>query len=125
MIANRHRILRRGRNFGDFLVGDSEAVPVKRGMFFMCINTNIARQFEFIQQTWMQSPKFGGLRTDRDPLLGRAAMEGEQPTMMTVPTEPLRARVGLSRFVDVKGGAYFFLPGRRALKAIAWMAARK
>jgi len=124
VIANRHRILRRGRNFGAFLEGDSEAVPVKRGMFFMCINTNIARQFEFIQQTWMQSPKFGGLRTDRDPLLGRAAMAGEQPTMMTVPTEPLRARVGLSRFVDVKGGAYFFLPGRRALKAIAWMATR-
>ena len=52
-------------------------------------------------------------------------MAGEQDSKMTVATTPLRARVGISRFVQVRGRAYFFLPGRRALKAIAWMAMRK
>jgi hypothetical protein len=38
----------------------------------------------------------------------------------TVPEDPLRTRIhGLSRFVHVKGGAYFFLPGMAALRYLA------
>lgn len=135
IIADRHRILRRGRNFGDFIAegsfDDDDPSREKRGMFFMCVNTNIARQFEFIQQTWLQSQKFGGLRSDRDPLLGReppfTGRPEEKPPApsMTVATPPLRARVPIAPFVTVRGGGYFFVPSLRAMKLFAWLAARK
>ena len=40
--------------------------------------------------------------------------------MFTIPGEPFRTRVaGLPEFVTTLGGAYFFLPGRRALRYLA------
>ena len=41
-----------------------------RGLHFICFNTHIGRQFEFIQHTWMNNPKFDGLYEDDDPLVG-------------------------------------------------------
>ena len=38
-----------------------------RGLHFICFNTHIGRQFEFIQHTWINGPKFDGLYTDDDP----------------------------------------------------------
>jgi len=38
----------------------------------------------------------------------------------TVQSESLRTRVsGVPRFISVKGGAYFFLPGLKALRRLA------
>ena len=40
--------------------------------------------------------------------------------IMTMPADPLRTRVlHLGRFVTVKGGAYFFMPGLRALRYLS------
>jgi Dyp-type peroxidase family len=115
--ANRHRILRRGRSYGprisDHMVDDGK----KRGLLFICLNADIERQFEFVQQTWMNNPVFGGLDGEVDPLVGNLP-KGD--CVFTVPDHPLRRRVhNLSRFVSVKGGAYFFLPSIRALKYLA------
>jgi deferrochelatase/peroxidase EfeB len=33
----------------------------ERGLHFICLNANISRQFEFIQNTWINNNKFGGL----------------------------------------------------------------
>jgi len=41
-----------------------------RGLHFICFNTQIGRQFEFIQHTWLNSPKFDGLYEDDDPIVG-------------------------------------------------------
>ena len=117
--ANRHRILRRGRSYGyrlaDPLVDDS----AERGLHFICLNSDIERQFEFVQQTWINNPVFGGLTGEVDPLVGSLAKVGDD-ALFTVPDEKLRTRVhGLSRFVTVKGGAYFFLPSIRALRYLA------
>jgi deferrochelatase/peroxidase EfeB len=81
----------------------------------MCVNTNIRRQFEFIQQTWSNNPKFDGLYEDKDPIIGdQPADEGGT---FTIPERPMRRRlVQLQRFVEVRGGEYFFLPGVRALR---------
>jgi hypothetical protein len=39
---------------------------------------------------------------------------------MTIPKRPIRKRItGLPAFTTVKGGAYFFLPGIRALRFLA------
>ena len=38
----------------------------------------------------------------------------------TIQAEPVRKRItGVSRFVNVRGGAYFYLPGIAALRVLA------
>ncbi len=75
------------------------------------------RQFEFIQQSWLNNPKFNGLYDERDPL--SSAIAGGD-AMITMQAKPVRERLhGLPRFVTVRGGAYFFLPSIRALKFLA------
>ncbi len=115
--ANRHRILRRGRSYGvrpeDRRVDDG----VPRGLHFLCLNADIERQFEFVQQTWINNPVFGGLDGEVDPLVGNLSKGDE---IFTVQADPLRRRVhNLERFITVKGGAYFFLPSIRALRYLA------
>jgi deferrochelatase/peroxidase EfeB len=92
-----------------------EAEP-ERGLHFICLNTSLARQFEFVQSTWLYNPKFGGLYDDRDPLV---APRGGAASF-TVPATPVRRRLsGLPQFVTVCGGGYFFLPGVRAVRYLA------
>ncbi len=115
--ANRHRILRRGRSYGvrpqDRRVDDG----VPRGLHFLCLNADIERQFEFVQQTWINNSVFGGLNGEVDPLIGNLNKGDE---IFTVQADPLRTRVhNLQRFVTVKGGAYFFLPSLSALRYLA------
>jgi Dyp-type peroxidase family len=123
-----HRLLRRGRTYGK-PVADSlnpqemlttEATG-ERGLHFICICANIGRQFEFVQQTWMNNPKFNGLYSDTDPLVGDRAPGGvETATHFTEQAQPVRKRVtGLPNFVVVRGGAYFFLPSLRACRYLA------
>lgn len=113
--TRRRRILRRGRAYGEPLARfETEPERKERGLFFICLNTNIRRQFEFIQQSWLNNEKFGRLYEDQDPIVGDQAV-GAGATF-TIPVRPLRRRlVGLERFVQVRGGEYFFLPSRSAL----------
>jgi deferrochelatase/peroxidase EfeB len=118
-----HRILRRGREYGTDLDRRAALKPdapdPQSGLHFICLNANPARQFEFVQGAWMASAKFGGMSNEQDPLLGnRAPFPGTQPTdRFTRPTAegPSLVSTGLPQFVTVVGGAYFFLPGLRAL----------
>lgn len=123
-----HRILRRGREYGEdlFLPEALNSAPPndpERGLHFVCLNSNIARQFEFVQSAWCISTKFNGLTEESDPLLGnRAPVRGCPHTdTFSVPQENgLRRRfTGLPQFVFVRGGAYFFLPSLRALRYFA------
>ena len=123
--VSRHRILRRGALYGDPLPdGVLEDDGKSRGILFFCINTDISRQFEFVQQMWIDNPKFAGLYSDRDPLIGSnrdaSIPEGRGPWRVTIPQQPVRRRLAdLPRFVSVKGGAYFFLPSISALCFLA------
>jgi Dyp-type peroxidase family len=103
-VTDRHRIMRRGRKFTDTDGG--------QGLHFVALNGNLGRQFEFVQHTWLNNPKFGGLYDDVDPLIGPR----DDRSVFTVPARPVRRRfAGLPDFVTTVGGAYFFLPGIRAL----------
>src|SRR6185295_7390824 len=65
-LAAMHRIIRRGRPYEE--VGrDGQR---RRGFLFLAINANIGRQFEFIQQSWLNDPNFEGLEENRDPVVG-------------------------------------------------------
>ena len=123
-INRRHRILRRGREYGTQLTPDEalngDPVPggdEERGLHFICLNGNIARQFEFVNDTWLNDPKFAGLYDDADPLAGPSHPYGGTFTMQS---DGLRERVtNVPRFISVKGGAYFFLPGIAATRYLA------
>jgi Dyp-type peroxidase family len=121
--VNRHRLLRRGIQYGKPLLTKTDD-GVDRGILFFCVNADIKRQFEFVQQTWINNQKFADLYSDRDPICGNnkdplndnEAMEYN----MTIPSETVRERLkGIPRFVKVKGGAYFFMPSIPALNYLA------
>jgi len=123
-----HRILRRGREYGPELLPENALAPAppndpERGLHFICLNANISRQFEFLQNAWTVNTKFSGLTGESDPLIGiREAIPGCPITdNFTMQNDGgLRRRVsGLPQFVTVRGGAYFFLPGLRALRYFA------
>ncbi|MGH2792358.1 MAG: Dyp-type peroxidase [Actinomycetota bacterium] len=121
-IGKRHRILRRGRQFGSWVsplasTGERGADDDERGLYFMCLNANLARQFEFVQHTWINNPKFDGLYDDADPVVATRSTTGKS---FSLPAAPVRRRVtGVPSFVTVRGGAYFFLPGIRAVRYLA------
>jgi deferrochelatase/peroxidase EfeB len=110
--ANNHRILRRGRKFGPKLEDPREDDGAVRGLLFMCLNTDIDRQFEFVQQTWLLNSSFATLFQEVDPLVGPAGR-------MTIRDEPLRRIVSVDTFVRMAGGDYFFLPSLPALRFLA------
>jgi deferrochelatase/peroxidase EfeB len=130
--ARFHRILRRGREYGPGIVSRDEAAGQNAdsrhgtGINFLCLNVNVGRQFEFIQGAWLANAKFGALSGEQDPLLGNRepfpappiVAEGHATDGFSRPGAKLQCRYasGLPRFVAVRGGAYFFLPGLRALE---------
>ena len=105
-ISNRHRIARVGRQYKPEEGQDP-------GLLFMCLCADIERQFEFLQQTWLQSASFHGLDCERDPLLGDGAADACGYTVPS-PTGPIGLDA-LPSFVTTRGGGYFFLPGRRLI----------
>ena len=109
-ISNRHRIIRVGRQY----VPNEGEDP---GLLFMCLNGDIERQFEFVQQTWLKSPSFHGLACEKDPLLGDAE---RGVCSYTIPTRegPVRL-LPMQRFITTKGGGYFFLPGKRLIEYLS------
>ncbi len=105
-ISNRHRIIRVGRQY----VPQDDQKP---GLLFMCLNGDIERQFEFVQQTWVLSPTFHGLSREKDPLLG----DGETNECgFTIPSRDGPMRLSqVPRFITTRGGGYFFIPGKRLI----------
>jgi deferrochelatase/peroxidase EfeB len=120
-----HRILRRGREYGSKLTPEDALQPAppqdgEAGLHFFAINSNIQRQFEFIQAAWLMRTKFDGMTEESDPLLGNRTPVIGCPFTNTF-SAPLsggiRKRImGLPKFINVRGGAYFFLPGMSALR---------
>lgn len=123
-----HRILRRGREYGPELPPAEALQPAppgdpERGLHFICLNANIGRQFEFLQNAWLMNTTFADLRGETDPLVGtRTAVPGCPATAeFTLPRQGAAAErvTGLPQFVTLRGGEYFFLPGLRALRYLS------
>lgn len=127
-----HRLLRRGRSYGALLKPEDavkkDAPKAARGLQFICLVANIGRQFEFVQNAWMANSKFAGLQREQDPLLGHrqplhdgsSANEFHRPD----PNGPDRILGPVPQFVTVKGGAYFFMPGLKAIQYLANLPSR-
>ena len=119
-LTRRHRLIRRIRSYGEPFVSspDNHKPTGEIGLLFGCFNADISRQFEFIQYTWANYPKFKRLYADPDPFVGvRDNPLPGQEQNFTIPTETVNKTItGLQNFVNVKGGAYFFFPSISALK---------
>jgi Dyp-type peroxidase family len=120
-LINRRRITRRGLPYGRFVPeGEPVSDDEERGIIFMVLNASLSRQFEFVQQQWIQYGNDSHLGNDRDVLLGnhggsgRFVVQGEASL-----TNPPFVCSGLPDFVELRGGDYFFLPSITALGMIA------
>jgi deferrochelatase/peroxidase EfeB len=118
-----HRIVRRGREFGTWVPPDSAMQPdcpdPRSGLHFICLNANISRQFEFVQNAWLTSTTFDGIAGESDPVTGNRLplRSGRATDSFSLPQANGAARrlQSVPAFVTVRGGGYFFLPGVRAL----------
>lgn len=122
-----HRLIRRAREYGRKL-SPVEAMrpdapdPIS-GLHFLCLAANIARQFEFVQNSWLMNAKFNGMMDETDPLIGGRGVltDGRKADRFSRATKggPAEHYSGLPRFVRVRGGAYFFMPSLSAIRFLA------
>jgi Dyp-type peroxidase family len=120
-LVNRRRITRRGLPYGRFAAeGEPVSDTEERGVIFMALNASLSRQFEFVQQQWIQYGNDAHLGNDRDMLIGshgghgRFVVQGDASQ-----ANPPFICASLPDFVALRGGAYFFLPSITALGMIA------
>ncbi|MEL6601341.1 MAG: peroxidase [Pseudomonadota bacterium] len=117
-LNKRRRILRRGLPYGptELGVGDD---TTEQGVIFMVICASIFRQFEFVQQQWIQYGLDFNLVNNTCPLLG----DHTHHTRHSIPSDPKSGRPPyvmdkLKTFVETRGGDYFFIPSLTALRMI-------
>lgn len=113
---NRRRMIRRGATYGPPLAEDAPDDGVERGIAAFVICASLIRQYEFAQNVWVNDKNFHELGNERDPIIGNQ----DGTLEFKIPNRPIRKKItGLPNFTTVKGGAYFFLPGIRALRYLA------
>jgi Dyp-type peroxidase family len=111
----RQRIVRRGMPYGPpYGPGTEDA---ERGLVFIALNANLSRQFEVVQGSWLSDGRIFGLGRDRDPLTGGPQEDGKLVIQTSRP-QPPRILAPLPAFVTTRGGGYFFVPSRPALRAL-------
>lgn len=120
-LVNRRRVMRRGLPYGEYV---PEGHPVNdsddRGIIFMVLNASIFRQFEFVQQQWIEYGNDAHQGNDQDLLLGNHEGQGRFVIQGTTdPKNPPFICGGLPNFVELRGGDYFFMPSLTALAMIA------
>ena len=116
-LDNRRRILRRGLPYGE--VTDPSSDEGEHGIIFMAIGTSIERQFEFVQQQWINYGNDFKLANQRDPLLGNHDGKGDFMVEGSSAENPPFFCPRLPRFVTTRGGEYFFIPSITAIRMIA------
>lgn len=105
-------ITRRGIPYG------KQGSDDKKGLLFMCFQSNLKRQFTFIQRTWVNSPGFPPFRgrPGIDPLIGQGNKGGQSwPKQYDSEDE---IQFDFAGFIKMKGGEYFFAPSIGFLKNI-------
>jgi Dyp-type peroxidase family len=113
---NRRKMIRRGGTYGPHLPDDAPEDNVERGIASFIGCASLVRQFEFAMNVWANDPRFHELGNERDPIIG--TQDGTFD--FTIPKRPIKKKItGLGAFTTVRGGAYFFLPGIRALRWLA------
>lgn len=117
VLNNRRRVLRRGLPYGTSgpNIPDSE----EHGVLMMVVCASLFRQFEFLQQQWLQYGLDFQSGNDTCPIVGNhgAASKFVIETTMESRKPPFICE-SMPQFVEVRGGAYFFIPSMTALRLI-------
>ncbi len=118
-----HRIIRHSRPYGPPVIGSFDPYQIvqapedgcERGLMFGCFNADFGRQFELIQESWLNGPNFARLHDEVDSLLGC-----REQKRFSVPARPFARRYdGIPSAIRVRGAGYFFVPSLRALKFLS------
>lgn len=128
----RHRIIRAGIPFGPEVMPGETTTRHSRGLMFVCYQTSIERQFEYIQKNCANNPDFvydkvrpadgAPVTPGFDPIIGQAP--GNGPREMDEPYSNYPAgnrRTSLAiphQFVVLTAAAYFFMPSITALRTV-------
>jgi len=130
--AQRHRILRAGISFGPEVAPSERTTSHSRGLMFVCYQTSIERQFEYLQRGHANDPDFvdGKFRPGSDvpvtpgydPIIGQAVGSGTREMDEPYPNYPAgnrRTTLELPKqFVVLTAAAYFFTPSISALRTL-------
>jgi deferrochelatase/peroxidase EfeB len=113
-LNNRRRILRRGLPYGAKDASDGE-----HGIVMLVVCASLARQFEFVQQQWINYGLDFGAGNDTCPLVGNHGKDAK----FVIPADPASQNppfiaTDLPQLVSVRGGDYFFIPSMTALRMI-------
>lgn len=114
---SRHRLIRRGITYGKPLP-QGERDDEKRGIIFIAFTSGFD-QFEFVQGVWVNFGDAFEQGNDTDPIVGVG-----QKGQMVIPGDEATGRrpficFDIPRFVETKGGDYFFVPSLAALRLLA------
>ncbi len=117
-----HRILRRGIPFGTSFRPSLGAAghggkpgveePGDRGLLFLCYQSSIRRQFEFLQQQWVHNKNFPASDDGQDPIIAQTA---DGKFALQDGAGAIKSHVEIMQFVRMTGGEYFFQPSIAAL----------
>ncbi len=118
-LNKRRRVIRRGLPYGP-TVPTERRDDTEQGVVMMTVGASIFRQFEFVQQQWIQYGLDFNQGNNTCPLVGNH----EAHSRYTIPGDPATGRPpyfmsGLKTFVECRGGEYFFLPSLTALQMMA------
>lgn len=124
-LNKRRRILRRGLPYGDYAPDAPDSA--ERGVVFIALCASIFRQFEFVQQQWINFGMDFEAGNDTCPVIGRRGTQehtGSTPVKFVVPStkesgNPPFVCANIPEFVETRGGDYFFIPSVTALRMIA------
>ncbi len=118
VLTDRRRLLRRGIPYGECL--PDAADEGEHGIIILIVCASLSRQFEFMQQQWVNYGVDANAGNDTDPLIGLRGAKAKY----IIPADPALGRAPfiaapLPQFVETRGGAYFFVPSMSALQMLS------
>jgi deferrochelatase/peroxidase EfeB len=118
-LNKRRRVLRRGLPYGGSDPANNKDTT-EQGVAMMLMGASLFRQFEFVQQQWVQYGLDFHQGNNTCPMLGEHRIH----TRHTIPSNPGSGKPPyimskLRTFVECRGGEYFFIPSMTALRMIA------
>ncbi|MGH6851807.1 MAG: Dyp-type peroxidase, partial [Methylocella sp.] len=127
VLTNRRRILRRGLPYGASPEGTRD--EDEHGIVMLGVCASLVRQFEFVQQQWINYGLDAGAGSDTCPIVGnhsdgKPGGKNGPKAKFVIPADPAAGHhppfivEGLPQFVETRGGDYFFVPSMTALRMI-------
>ncbi|MGH6847890.1 MAG: Dyp-type peroxidase [Methylocella sp.] len=125
ILNNRRRILRRGLPYGESPEGTLD--EDEHGIVMLMVCAGLFRQFEFVQQQWINYGNDSRAGNDTCPIVGNhsdgTGSEHGPKAKFVIPADPAAGQPpfiveGLPQFVETRGGEYFFVPSMTALRMI-------